>query len=165
MIDLGTLPLALLAAAMAASTAWLLRWASEARGPIAAGTIVFLLVMMAAMLLGALVYLLSPGRLGLVEGLWISAAVMSASVFPLFLLILRAARAASGPAGGPPGSPPLERPPPIVVASLIGLVLVNELLMGWTFSLAADTPIGTGGPIAILVGSVDSPWFLFTMAA
>ncbi|MGD0250902.1 MAG: hypothetical protein ABSB97_08495, partial [Thermoplasmata archaeon] len=60
--------------------------------------------------------------------------------------------------------------PRVFFGVVIGLVLANELLMGWTFQAAAGSTIGGGvGGLAEAVGGlalvVDSPWFLFTMSA
>ena len=153
-------PFALL---MAVATAYLIRWAADARAVPRAAVTVFLLVMMAAMLGGAAIYFVAPSRTSLVEGLWASAAVMSISVFPLFAVLLRhAARVV-------PGAPPLEfRRSAWFLGTVAALVLGNELLMGWTFSMAAGTTFGPasgGALVAGLASVVSSSWFLFTMSA
>ena len=52
------------------------------------------------------------------------------------------------------------------VAAVIGLVLINELLMGWTFQRVAGGPPGSAGAglLGVFVGTIVSPWFLFPMA-
>ncbi|HXQ48996.1 MAG TPA: hypothetical protein VN842_04375 [Thermoplasmata archaeon] len=157
--DAALWPFALL---MAVVTAYLIRWAAEATALPRAAVTVFLFVMMAAMLGGAAIYFAAPSRTSLIAGLWASAAVMSISVFPLFAVLLRyAARARA--AGGPP---PLGQSG-LFLGTVAALVLSNELLMGWTFSMAAGTSFGTaswGGVFQGLATVVSSPWFLFTMS-
>jgi polyferredoxin len=163
---IGTeLALALLAAGMAATTAWLVRWAAETRTTLGAATVLFLFVMMAAMLGGALVYELHPSTNSAVEGLWLAGLAMSLSVLPLLFVFLGEAQARfqKGEAYVPT---PVRRLGPFVLA-VAGLVLLNELLMGAAFQLASGASLtGLGGGVApVLTSVVDSPWFLFTMAA
>jgi polyferredoxin len=147
---------------MSAATAGLVRWGALARTTLRQGTVLFLLLMMVAMVGGALVYFLAPGTGGLVAGLWVASALMSLSVLVIFAAFLREVRrqeagAASGPVG--PGAS--------FVAAVLGLALTNEFLMGWTFSLAAGgLPVAApGGPVGVFAAVVASPWFLFTMSA
>ena len=150
--------LAAIAAAMALIIARLAKWASEVRLRTQAAVVGFLLAMMAAMFLGALIYVVHPGTQSLVEGLWIGSVAMSLSVFPLFFLFLEAAR---GPSPGPALASRRG-----FVALAIALVLGNELLMGATFQIATG-PLGpTPGPswLGAVGGVVVSPWFLLPMA-
>ncbi|MCI4345891.1 MAG: hypothetical protein L3K07_03965 [Thermoplasmata archaeon] len=156
-----------LALAMAAATAGLVKWAAEARSRVGAGVVLFLLLMMSAMLLGAAVYAAAPSARSAVLGLWLAAALMSASVFPLFLLILRSARA--GGTVGEGVASAAWQPTWSYAVSVISLVVGNELLMGWVFPTAAGTLLtptgsGAGALLGALVQIVDGPWFLFTMA-
>ena len=125
------------------------------------------MIMMAAMLAGALIYLRSPGPGSLVEALWISGALMSISVFPLFVAFLREAQRQLDAGDG--YVPSVLQHQTGFVAAVIGLVLLNELLMGWTFSTAAGDTLpalsGASGVLPFLVGLVTSRWFLFTMSA
>jgi len=156
-----------LAAGMAGSIAYLVKWASEARTPLRCGAVVFLLLMMVAMLVGAAVYFVHPSGTSLVEGIWVASALMSLSVAVVFVSFLREA-GAPVPSVDPTGNPPSVGP--WFLVSVVSLVLANELLMGWTFQAAAGgaPPLGAGGLAAlgpVLVSSVNSPWFLFTMSA
>ncbi|HEV2165592.1 MAG TPA: hypothetical protein VGS23_01230, partial [Thermoplasmata archaeon] len=155
--------LAVFAGLMALTTAALLRWAAEARTHLSRAVVVFLLVMMGAMFAGSLVYFLTPGRTSLVEGLWLSAGIMSVSVFPLLSAFLDEAQRRVDPSG----PQPLEREgrPGLFLSAVIGLVLASEFLMGWTFLLASGSGPIRGGAAGVLVSVIDSPWFLFTMAA
>jgi polyferredoxin len=158
--------LALVAGAMSLVTAYLLAWAAEVRTPVAAGVVLFLLAMMVAMFAGSFLYFARPSAGSLVAAFWLAGGVMSASVFPLFGVVLGEARrqAAEGAAYRPRG---IERPRAFA-AAVIALVLGNELLMGGSFQLASGTAwsaLSGGGPAAFATNLVDSPWFLFTMAA
>jgi polyferredoxin len=159
--------LAPLAAGMAISIAYLVKWASEARTPLRAGAVVFLLLMMVGMLLGATLYYVHPSFSSLVEGIWVASALMSLSVVVVFLSFLREAQSDSGRTV-PPGAG--SGVGPMFVGSVVALVLANELLMGWTFQAAAgQAPVlaGTGlsAFVQLFAASVNSPWFLFTMSA
>jgi polyferredoxin len=156
-----------LAAGMVAATAGLIKWASSARTALRASVVVFLLIMMVSMLVGAVIYYVHPGATSLVEGFWVASALMSVSVVTVFVSFLGESRARL--AGGENyQSPPLRRTSAFV-ATIVGLVLGNELLMGWTFAAAAGTPLaatgsGLAGFASLLTGVVNSPWFLFTMS-
>jgi polyferredoxin len=158
------LVLAVVAAGMAATTAVFVRWAAEARSPLRGSVVVFVLLMMGGMLAGALVYFLDPSPARAVTGLWTATVIMSASVAVVFVGFLQ--EAARTPSSEPHGA----WAGPRFVAAVVGLVLLNEFLMGWTFALAAgDGAVAAGsGPGAVLrlAGSVlVAPWFVFTMAA
>jgi len=166
MVD-PVLVLAPLAAGMSVSIAYLVKWASEARTPLRAGAVVFLLLMMVAMLAGAALYYIHPSPAGLVEAIWATSALMSVSVVVVFLAFLREIQLRTEETSGVLPATEASRS---FVASVIVLVLANELLMGWTFQAAAGSPVfpagsGWAGVVQLLVASVDSPWFLFTMAA
>ena len=162
------LVLALLAAGMAATTAGLVKWSAEARSPLRASVVVFLLLMMVAMVAGGTVYYADPGPTSLVEGFWVASALMSVSVLVVFVGFLAEVRARTAPARDVPAPAP-SRPFPGYFASVIAIVLANEFLMGWTFSAAAGVTIGAAANLgSVLVAAanvVDSPWFLFTMSA
>ena len=160
--------LSLFAAGMAAATAYLLRWAGEARTPLRASTVVFLLLMMVAMLVGAAVYYVRPSSSSLVEGFWVASALMSVSVIEVFFGFLEEVRRRTD--APRPDGPPRRGRPRLFAATVLTLVLANEFLMGWTFQAAAGLPIGFGagnlaGVLSGLASVVNSPWFLFTMSA
>ncbi|MHB1434622.1 MAG: 4Fe-4S binding protein [Thermoplasmata archaeon] len=153
--------LSLLAALMAYTTAVLVRWAASARTAAYGAAILFLFAMMAAMFAGALIYYLHPGPVSLAEGFWFAAILMSALVFPLIYVLTREVRLRAVTGASPPEAP---FRPSSYVAGTIGLVLVNEFLMGWVFSLAAGLSIPLNqGAIPFLESVVVSPWFIFTM--
>lgn len=157
--------LVLLAALMVVITAYLVAWASAARTVVSAGVVLFLLSMMVAMLAGAFLYYLHPSDSSLVEGLWLASGVMSASVIPLFYLILADVQKGLAAKKGGYASPLTRRR--AFALSVLSLALFNEFLMGWTFQLAyGGSAAPTAGQwTAALSYGVDSPWFLFPMAA
>ncbi|MCI4365876.1 MAG: hypothetical protein L3K10_07465, partial [Thermoplasmata archaeon] len=167
MADLGWVGLGLLASGMVVVTAVLVKWAATTRSTLRAGAVVFLLLMMVGMLGGALVALLVPGQAGLIAGLWVASALMSASVVAIFAAFLREVRR-------PPTDPsqpnlPAVGPSSPFVLSVVVLVLLNELLMGWVFGLASGSlsrtfGSGSAGLVPLLNSVVASPWFLFSMS-
>ncbi|MGI0155277.1 MAG: hypothetical protein ACREDE_03990, partial [Thermoplasmata archaeon] len=157
-----------IAGAMAVATASLIKWAAESRTSLRAATVVFLLVMMVGMLGGAAIYYLHPSTTSLVEGFWVASALMSVSVVSVFVTFLEEVRRRS--TGGASEAPSPLRARRTFVASVVGLVLLNEFLMGWTFSAAAGTSLGASGigavgAVSLFSNTVASPWFLWTMSA
>jgi polyferredoxin len=159
--------LALLASGMVIGIAVLIQWAATTRSVLRAGAVLFLLLMMVGMLIGALVYYLHPGTSGVIAGLWVASAVMSGSVVAVFVAYLREfGRAAPGAPNLPaPSSGPSMR----FVGAVIVLVLLNEILMGWVFGLAAGgipatVARGSAGLAPFFSAVVSSPWFLFSMS-
>jgi polyferredoxin len=153
-----------LAASMATITAVLVKWAAEARTRTSAAVVLFLLGMMVAMLGGALLYFLHPGSTGLVEGLWLASGAMSLTVFPVVLTFLKDAQARMEQKEAYRPTP--LRSPATFALGILGLVVLNEFLMGWTFQLAAGTlvPADASSPLNLLTLGVDSPWFILPMA-
>jgi len=152
------------AAAMAASTAVFICWAAECRTRLRAAVVLFLLLMMVGMLLGALVYVLWPSRQSAVDGLWLASVVMSASAVVVFVAFVREAQrlaSESAPRGPvPPGRS--------FVPMVILLVFLGEALMGWTFGAAASwlprfPSAGVGGGLEEFGKVVVAPWFTFPM--
>ena len=156
--------LAPVAGLMALIVAALVRWSAGTRTVVAAAVALFLLGMMAAMFVGTLIYFAAPGRSSLVIGLWVAAALMAVSVFPVFALILREARAhldrGATYVPGKLNSAGLAA----LAGGVTALVLASELLMGASFDLASGTA-GSVRPLwAFVATTVASPWFLFPMA-
>jgi hypothetical protein len=162
-VDLGIL--AVLAAGMASLTAVAVRWAALAQTPLAAATVQFILVMMVGMFGGVLVYFAIGGGRGLVSGFWAASAMMSASVVIVLIAFVKEVRAREGP--GPSAEGRISRT--WLVMSVVGLVVVNELLMGWSFSLLSgglSPGLGSSGASAarVISEAITSPWFVFPMA-
>ncbi|MGA7922571.1 MAG: hypothetical protein WCA77_01150 [Thermoplasmata archaeon] len=156
--------LAALAVGMVVTTGVLLKWTARTRTQLRAMVIIFLLVMMTGMLLGAALYFVSPSPPSLIDGLWVAAGLMSASVLLVFFEFLRETGLAQGADSA--YVPSQVRRPAAFAAAVIGTVILNEILMGWTFQRAAGGPVWLGGyGIENLLAYVFvSPWFVFPMA-
>jgi len=157
--------LSVLAVGMATLTAITVQWAAAARRPLTVGAVEFVLVMMAGMFAGVLTYFAIGGTTGLVSGFWVAAAIMSASVFIVLLAFVRDVQSRHTP--GEPGRELISRPR--LVASVVGLVILNEFLMGWSFSLLSGGLAPGVGPseqntLLVLSEAITSPWFVFPMA-
>ena len=157
--------LSVLAAGMATLTAITVRWAAFAQSPLRAGMVQFILTMMAGMFVGVLVYFMIGGTTGLVSGFWVAGVIMSVSVLIVFVAFVREVSARRTP--GDSAEIPISRP--WLVISVVGLVIGNEFLMGWSFSLlSGGLPPGlgpSGGSASrILSEAITSPWFVFPMA-
>jgi hypothetical protein len=156
-----------IAGVMAFVIAALVRWSAHSRTVLGAAFVVFLLAMMAAMFLAALVVVSWPGPGALVLGLWVGALAMSASVFPVVAIALREAKAQMD---GGPDSPPRPLGSPMVLAAWVtALVLIGELWMGRTFDVASGAVanraiLSAGDALAWFGATVASKWFLFPMA-
>ena len=148
------------AAAMAGVTGLLIRFAAAASGPRDRALALFLLAMMAEMFVGAGIYAAHPRAATLVEALSVSGGAMAATAAAVFLAWTGADRA--GPAAVPR---PWNRG--AYVGGAVGLVLVGEGAMAWTFGIVA--PFGGLGPVAFSAEGIArlllSPWFVFTMGA
>jgi hypothetical protein len=156
-----------IAAAMAFVIAWLVRWSGQARTVLGAAFVVFLLAMMAAMFLAALVSVSWGGPNGVVLGLWTGAVAMSVSVFPVAALALREAR--TGSEGTTEYVPRPLSSPTALALWVTALVLLGELWMGRTFDVASGalttSAVRSVGDVGRwFATTVASSWFLFPMA-
>lgn len=156
-----------IAVAMALIMARIVLWASEARTRLAASVVVFLLAMMAAMFLGTLIYALSPGVGTLVLALWVAAAIMAVSVFPVFGHFVEELQARGR--DGARYVPRRVRSAGNFALGVAGLVLVAELLMGRAFAYLIDGAPGAAarsvaGAAAAVTATFGSAWFVFPMA-
>jgi polyferredoxin len=157
----------LIASGMVAVTAVLIKWAATSRSVLRAGFVLFLLLMMTGMLVGALTYYVDPGPSGLVAGFWVASALMSVSAVVVFVGYLRELVRREAEGGATPPTPTaISRR---FLLSVILLVLLNEILMGWVFGMAAGgIPPAVGRGVAgfgpLFTGIVASPWFLFSMS-
>jgi polyferredoxin len=149
-----------IATGMAVLTAWLLKKGSTAKTLTDAGIVVFLLVMMVSMFVSAVAYLYSPSFVTVYELVALNMVSMSIGLIPILAALFkgdkplaetRVGRAVSSKA--------------LVVVTVIGLALVSEAFMGWTFALVSGISSTSQPAIVSLVDSVSSYWFVFTMAA
>ena len=161
-MDATVLILAVVAAAMAAVTAVLIHLIVEARSRAQAWAGLFLLAMMGEMWAAAVVYLSAPSPRSLIAALAVSGVLMVLSLVPLILALGRNRRA------GTPATALEARPVrlgPSTAVGLAGLIVAGEFLMSWALLLATGPFSPTSGTVAGFSGVVNSPWFLFTMAA
>jgi polyferredoxin len=153
----------LIAGMMAAFTAWLLKKGSTMRTLNDASILLFLLTMMASMFISAVIYLYYPGFTTLIILVAFNMVSMSIFLIPVLMTLFF-------------GDRPLEeirRGSPIptrtlVVGSVIVLVIISEVFMGWTFALVGETVRAAGGfqaVYSVIVSSSSSYWFVFTMAS
>ena len=157
-----TVVLGVVAAVMALVTAVLIQATVEGRSRARAWIALYLLAMMGEMWIAAVVYLNAPSLGNLVAGIAVSGVLMVVSVVPLVGGLLRHR--------GAPNPPTAVGAEPVALglgyAGLVaGLVLVNEFLMSWGLLLAQGASSVAGGSLAVFAGTVNSPWFVFTMAA
>jgi hypothetical protein len=155
------------AAVMSYIIAALVRWAAGARTRLLGSVVLFLMVMMSAMFLGALLYFAYPGPTGTLLGLWGAAGIMAVSVFPVFWLFVQEVqhRVAKGPEFP---SRRLDSVESFAIWVTIA-VFAGEFAMGRAFQLASGEAgaVGSGvaGPLRAVASSIASDWFLFPMAA
>lgn len=157
--------LAPLAALMVIFVAATVKWAFRAKERIGYSFVLFVLTMMASMFASAVIYFTAPD----LQSIEIDAALNS-TVMLLGLTAIIYSFVTHRGAGHPvvqrglmPGSPVLFR------ASVIVLILLNEFLMGWSFSLISGIPkisyYGTGSFSGVANLALNSYWFTFTMAS
>lgn len=160
-----------IAVAMAAVTSWLVKRTIFAKTTSDRALVFYLLVTMASMFGGAIIYLLSPSITSIVEAVGLNAVLMTGGIIVVLrfwterlidetpegnITQVTGAQQAAPESSSAIGSSIATR----VVA--IFLVLLNEFLMGWTFVLASGTTTGTA--ISTFDRVIGSDWFIFTMA-
>lgn len=137
--------------------------------------VIFVLVMMLSMVLSAVIYFEGPSLNLLIILAVANMLVMGGGALPFVFVMFRTllGEEDAGQGGGQVPATTTSHEgksmwqQALVLASIIGLVLLNEFFMGWAFLLASGvtTPLGAGaGPVAIFSAVVGSYWFLFTMS-
>jgi polyferredoxin len=162
----------LIAASMAATISYCLKWTAESRarrGSLMVPFVLFVLVMMLSMVVSGVAYFTWPGPGTLVDLVVLNMLVMGGGALP-FIFVIFGSLLAEEP--GSEGAPPRgggaggawEGWGPS--ASVVALVVLNEFFMGWAFQLASGGfPAAQGEGLIPLVSSVvSSYWFLFTMS-
>ncbi|MGA2664137.1 MAG: hypothetical protein ABSF83_04260 [Nitrososphaerales archaeon] len=155
---------------MVAFISWVVQRSTRARTGIDNVVLILLLVMMVAMLIGpAYLYLVTLGFTIGDVAIWEIAVFMSVGMMPIGVLLF----AQYWMEGDD------QRKGPLPLSNLLGhvrglratyilLLLLSELLMGWTFNLASGFISLTAGYSVASVEnefsySVITPWFVFTM--
>jgi len=152
----------LIAAVMAAFTAWLLKEGSSMKTVNDASLLLFLLSMMVTMVASSVVYFYHPGFTTLFVLFMLNMVTMSAFLVPVLMLLPKGGRPLRESAEGGVIS---EKT--VLVISAIAMVILSELFMGWTFALVGGVIQAEGGAHAIytaVVASSSSYWFIFTMS-
>jgi polyferredoxin len=148
---------------MAIFTAWLLKKGSTMRTVNDASLLLFLLTMMATMTMSVVVYLYYPGFTTLVLLLILNMVSMSVFLFPVLMTLLFGDRQLEEIRKGSRVSART-----LIVGSVIALVIVSEVFMGWAFAMVGGAVSAVGGLQAVyaaIVASSSSYWFIFTMAS
>jgi polyferredoxin len=160
-MDTTVLSLAIVAAAMAVATAYLIHLIVDARSRAQGWTGMFLLAMMGEMWVAAVVYWRAPSSSSLLAGLAVSGLLMVLSLVPLVVGVGRSRRNGTGATSIGPGPVPLSLG---MGVGLSTLVLANEFLMSWGLLVATGGFATSSGAVPAFASVVNSPWFLFTMA-
>jgi polyferredoxin len=159
-----------IAVAMAAVTSWLVKRTIYAKTVSDRALVIYLLVTMASMFGGAIIYLLSPNTTSIIEAVGLNAVLMTGGI----IVVLRfwAEKLIDEPPviAQVAGTQVAETAPSpkngsgfVTKAVAIFLILLNEFLMGWTFVLASGTST-SGSALSTFDTVVGSDWFVFTMA-
>jgi polyferredoxin len=164
---------------MAVVTSWLVKRTIYAKSPADRALVFYLLITMASMFGGAVIYLLSPSLTSVVEAVGLNAILMTGGI----IVVLRfwtdrlideklpetetpltvSATANSGSVTGTP-SVSLAQWSLWTRVGAIFLILLNEFLMGWAFVLASGSLTSTSSALTAFDSVVGSDWFIFTMS-
>ena len=152
------------AALMVYITAVLVKWAHRSRERVGFSLVLFVLSMMTSMLVSAVVYFTRPDLVSLEIGAGVSFTVMTLGLAAvLYSLITQGGAEKSASAGSRSVTLSFFR------SFVILLVLLNEVFMGWSFSLVSgfeSAAFLNASSIWTLIDlSVNSYWFTFTMSA
>jgi polyferredoxin len=161
---------------MAVATSWLVKRSIHAETKIDKAVVLYLLVTMASMFGGAVLYFSSPGITSLVEAIALNALLMTGGVIFILrfwgenvdeelnkLAVVNTDSSNSTLSSGPTPRGYFFR------GAAISLILLNEFLMGWAFVLVSGSPFISSGSLPTVALStfnvvVGSDWFIFTMA-
>ena len=160
-----------IAALMVLFIAISVKWSSRMRERVGFSFVLFVLGMMAAMIASIAVYVNDPT----IESIEFSAAlnftVMMAGIGAILYSFITMKGGANMDTTAGALSSPAARLLTAYRLSVISLVLVNEILMGWAFSMISGTVAAKAHSISpitiinVLNASVNSYWFTFTMSA
>ncbi len=144
---------------MAVFTSWLIKKGSEIKTLIEAGIVLFLLSMIATTFISTVVYLYVQPSITLIDLVAINMAVASATTAVAFF----GTRSENGDfLKNEVGNIRL-----LLIASIIALVILSEVFMGWTFALLGGTVSISSGlqwVYSALIHATSSFWFIFMMS-
>ncbi len=165
---------------MALVTSWLVKRTIYAKSVADKALVFYLLVTMASMFGGAVIYLLSPSLTSIVEAVGLNAILMTGGI----IVVLRfwterlideklpetegsltvSATTNSESVTGSTTAVPSGQSSLLVRGIAIFLILLNEFLMGWAFVLASgSSSVVSGNVLSTFDSVVGSDWFIFTM--
>jgi polyferredoxin len=165
----------IIAVPMAFITSLLVKRAIYAKSRPDIALVLYLLVTMASMFGGGVIYLLSPSIASIVEALGFNAILMIGGAIVLLhnwtersldeeIQRIAVSNSQEGSTETSAQSVQSARAYPLSVSlrvSAISLILLNEFLMGWAFVLASGS--STSIDISTFSRVVGSDWFIFTM--
>ena len=145
---------------MAVFTAWLIKKGSEIKNLIDAGIVLFLLSMMATTFISTVVYIYVQASFTLLDLVAINMAVAGVATAALLFATRRENdRLLQNKVGN------IRL---LLIASIIALVILSEVFMGWTFALLGGTVSISSGlqwVYSALIHASSSFWFIFMMSA
>jgi len=147
-------------ATMAIFTAWLVKKGSEIKTLMDAGIVVFLLSMMATIFVSTVVYIYTQASVTLLELVTLNLAVGGVSAFAI---LFATHKGNDSLLKNKVGNIKL-----LLTASIIALVILSEIFMGWTFAILGGTVSISSGlqwVYLALIHSSSSFWFIFMMSA
>jgi len=130
---------------------------------ISSGYVVYILVMMASMTATETFYIINTALTGLEEGLIAGTVIMTAGAIGILWYSSKHSQRKI-----PADENIRSIRSKFVRSTLISLILLNEFLMGWLFTVVSGTPKISGDSLPQIAGSTlisvaGSDWFLFTM--
>jgi len=132
-----------------------IKWAVNSQRLLDASLVFFVLLMMAAMFAGVVIYFSAPGTGTLLIAAWLNLGLMSVGLIPVFVTFL------SDIEKGNQRFAPLRNRRMFHV-SVIALALINEFLMGWGFNLVSVGRFSLS--LGYLSDIVSSYWFVVPMS-
>ncbi|HUK84979.1 MAG TPA: hypothetical protein VLU95_03870, partial [Candidatus Acidoferrum sp.] len=141
-------------------TAWLIKKGSEIKTLIDAGIVLFLLSMIATTFISTVVYLYFQTLVTLLDLVAINMAMAGVTTTAILFAICRGNDSLLKIAG--------SNIKLFFIASIIALVMLSEVFMGWTFALLGDT-VSISSDLqwvySALIHATSSFWFIFMMSA
>ena len=145
---------------MAVFAAWLIKKGSEIKTLIDAGIVLFLLSMIATTFISTVVYLYVQASVTLLDLVAINMAVAGVTAA---VALFATRRGNDSLLKNKVGNIRL-----LLIASIIALVILSEVFMGWTFALLGGTVSISSGlqwVYSALIHATSSFWFIFMMSA
>jgi polyferredoxin len=145
---------------MTVFTAWLIKKGSEIKTLIDAGVVLFLLSMIATTFISTVIYLYVQPSVTILDLVAINLVVAGLTTAATLFVTLRGNDSLLK---NKMGNIRLR-----LISSIIALVILSEVFMGWTFALFGGTisiSVGLQGIYSALIHSSSSFWFIFMMSA